>query len=336
MNNSATALAPTPQGQPMFSIIIPTRNRPALLARAIRSVLAQDFKDHEIIVVDDGGTDSLQLEDLDLPASVQVHRLLHTARGHGPAYSRNFGVDVSKGRYLCFLDDDDLWIDNGHLRRAWEAITSATSVVDLYFTDQRAVFPDGRVCTQPLWLSGIEHRLHQPSDAQGGYRIGLDALLQAPGFAHLNCSIYRRGLYESINGMDETLRYENDRDVYLRAVDAAQVILYNPAVVSQHHIPDASRANNVSTAVSQLEKKLFQLRICDKAIMHARHGAIRRVARQAKVYTLKSIAELLESSGRRDEAVYYMREALLVGFSFKWLAYTLFTAMRPRRVPRPA
>lgn len=338
MTNSAPAAAATQHGQPMFSIIIPTRDRPALLERAIRSVLAQDFQDHEIIVVDDGGSGGLQADAQAWPAQAQaqVHRLLRRARGHGPAYARNVGVGVSRGRYLCFLDDDDLWIDSSHLRRAHDAINRPGPAVDLYFTDQRAVFPDGKVCTRPLWLSGIEQQAHQAPDAAGNHRMRLEELLQAPGFAHLNCSIYRRGLYEAINGMDETLRYENDRDLYLRAVDAAELILYNAAVVAQHHIPDAARTDNVSTAVTLLEKKLFQLRICDKAIMHARSGAIRRVAQRAKGYTLKGIAELLETSGRRDEAVYYMREALLVGFSFKWLAYTLLTTLRPRRTPRPA
>ncbi len=337
MNNSADPTA-APQRQPMFSIIIPTRDRPALLERAILSVLAQDFNDFEIVVVDDGGTDLLQPAGLgpELAAHVHVHRLLHRPRGHGPAYARNFGVSVSRGHYLCFLDDDDQWIDSTHLRRAREAITRPGQPVDLYFTDQRAVFADGKICTQPLWLSGIERKARSEPDLAGNYRVQLGELLQAPGFAHLNCSIYRRGLYETISGMDETLRYENDRDLYLRAVDAAEVILYNAAVVSQHHIPDASRSDNVSTAVTQLEKKLFQLRICDKAILHARHDAIRRLARRAKGYTLKGIAELLETSGQRDEAVYYMREALLVGFSFKWLAYTLLTLLRPRRPARAA
>ena len=51
----------------MFSVIIPTRNRPEILAAAVKSVLTQDFSDYEIVVVDDGSQPRLALEDLQLP-----------------------------------------------------------------------------------------------------------------------------------------------------------------------------------------------------------------------------------------------------------------------------
>lgn len=324
--------APGPSS-PLFSVIIPTRGRPELFSRALDSVLAQDFDELEVIVVDDG-SDSASRERLAqlvaARARVRLLQLPQRPKGHGPAFARNVGAAEARGSYLCFLDDDDLWIDPGHLRRAQAAIRSSAVPVDLYFTHQRALFADGRVKTGPLWLAGLEQLSTAATDADGNRPVDVAELLRAPGFAHLNCSIYRKALYEAIDGMDETLRYENDRDVYLRAIDAADHIVYNPAVVAQHHIPDAERRDNASTAVNQLEKKLFQLRICDKAILGARHEPLRRHARRAKGYALKAVAELLISAGQRREAVFYMREALMVAFSFKWLAYTVLSM-----VPRP-
>lgn len=317
---------------PTFSIVIPTRDRADMFERALRSVFAQDIDDFEVIVVNDGSSEpalgAYRAIEQSYGGRLKCHDLVHREKGHGPAYSRNFGAAQARGRYLCFLDDDDLWIDAGHLRRCRDGVAAQAKPVDLYFTDQRAVFHDGRLHPGRLWISGIEQEITAPADTAGNRRITLENLLTATGFAHLNCSVYRRVFYESIGGMDETLRYENDRDIYLRAIDAAELMLYNPAVIAQHHIPDDRKTDNVSTAVNQLEKKLFQLRICDKAIISARQRATRDFARRTKGYTLKHMAEALKTAGREREALFYMREALLVAFSFKWLGYTVVSTVQ--------
>lgn len=319
--------------RPMFSVVIPTRNRSALFQAAVESVLQQDCTDFEVVVIDDGSTGDEQARYEALAQAwqsrpVAFHKLVYRPKGHGPAYSRNFGAARSVGRFLCFLDDDDLWVDPGHLSRCRDSLAARDWGVDLYFTDQRAVYPDGRPHEGRLWISGMDKRCRGPADALGNRSVDADTLLQVTGFAHLNCSIYRREFYDAIGGMDETLRYENDRDVYLRAIDAAASMLYNPAVIAQHHIPDATRADNVSTAVNRLEKTLFQLRIFDKALIAARQPAVRSFARRSKGYTLKHIARALALAGRHREAAYYMREALLVSFTIKWLAYTALGTMR--------
>ncbi|MBX3646011.1 MAG: glycosyltransferase family 2 protein [Rubrivivax sp.] len=317
----------------MFSVVIPTRNRSALLRAAVESVLQQDCTDYEVVIVDDGSNDDERAQYSSLAHTwkgrpIAFHALVHRPKGHGPAYSRNFGVSRSAGRFLCFLDDDDLWIDPRHLSRCRDSLVSRGESVDLYFTDQRAVYSNGRLHEGRLWISGMDQRCHGPQDALGNKVVDVDTLLEVSGFPHLNCSIYRREFYSAIGGMDETIRHEEDRDIYLRAIDAAATTLYNPAVIAQHHIPDATRADNVSTAVNRLEKALFQLRIFDKALIAARQPAVRSFARRSKGYTLKHIAHALAVAGRHQEAAYYMREALLVSFTFKWLAYTALGTVR--------
>ncbi|QID18525.1 glycosyltransferase family 2 protein [Nitrogeniibacter mangrovi] len=317
---------------PTFSIIIPTRDRAALFERTLQSVFEQTIDDFEVIIVNDGSSgeqlDAYRTMEARYDARVRFIYLPHRAKGHGPAYSRNVGAASARGTYLCFLDDDDLWIDPDHLRRVRDSVAASTRPIDLYFTDQRAVFPDGQAHPGGLWISGLEARIDTSPDALGNYPVRLEHLLQRTGFAHLNCTVYRRAFFEAIGGMDESLRYENDRDVYLRAIDAAEYMLYHPAVIAQHHIPNPKRADNVSTAVSLIEKKVIQFRICDKAIAFGKHAAMRAYARRAKGYELKNMAHLLMQAGKPREAFFYMREALLVSFTFKWLAYTLASGVR--------
>jgi glycosyltransferase involved in cell wall biosynthesis len=88
----------------LFSVVIPTRNRRELLARALKSVRAQSSAPLEVIVVDDGSTDDT-LEFLATQADVQVAR----SPGRGPGAARNAGAGLAAGEYLAFLDSDDLW-----------------------------------------------------------------------------------------------------------------------------------------------------------------------------------------------------------------------------------
>src|SRR5438552_2531519 len=89
--------------EPFFSIIIPTHGRPAFLQEAVASVLAQSFADSEVLVVDDGND-----EPVNVPADERVRVLRHDVN-RGAAAARNTGIRAARGRYISFLDDDDVY-----------------------------------------------------------------------------------------------------------------------------------------------------------------------------------------------------------------------------------
>jgi hypothetical protein len=93
---------------PKVSVVIPTCNRPELLKRAIRSVLAQTFQDFEIIVVDDGM--KVRAKDAALGFSDPRIRYIENETSLGGGGTRNRGIDEAKGEYIAFLDDDDEWL----------------------------------------------------------------------------------------------------------------------------------------------------------------------------------------------------------------------------------
>ncbi len=138
-----------------FSIIIATRNRAHLLSRALESVRGQTCRDFELIVVDDGGDDDSRavLESFDEP------RFAYFWKPHGERnLARNFGIERSRGDYICFLDSDDYYYSN-HLQIAEELISSASSppivhlgyeIVDTTgYALERFVFPQ-RTCVKSL------------------------------------------------------------------------------------------------------------------------------------------------------------------------------------------
>ncbi|MFZ5595886.1 MAG: glycosyltransferase [Bacillota bacterium] len=91
---------------PLVSIIVPAYNRSAMLAKAVESVLAQTFKDYELIVVDDGS--------LDGTAEVMKkysNRVRYFFKENGGVSSaRNYGLRVSSGELVAWLDDDDFFL----------------------------------------------------------------------------------------------------------------------------------------------------------------------------------------------------------------------------------
>jgi glycosyltransferase involved in cell wall biosynthesis len=125
---------------PTFSVVIPTYGRPAFLAEAVASVLAQTDGDFECIVVDDASP-----EPAVLPDDPRL-RLVRREENGGPPAARNTGIDAAVGRYVAFLDDDDVWTPD-RLAGAREAHARAQVAVCWQSTlgQDPSVPPHGRV-----------------------------------------------------------------------------------------------------------------------------------------------------------------------------------------------
>ena len=99
-------------GSPYFSVIIPTYNRLPLLREALESVRVQSFKDFEIIVVDDGsedGTACVVSEMINKSWGGWIQLRIIVQENLGPGEARNRGIREARGKFVAFLDSDDLW-----------------------------------------------------------------------------------------------------------------------------------------------------------------------------------------------------------------------------------
>ena len=91
---------------PEISVIMLTYNRETLISRAIESVLAQTFRDYEFIIVDNGSTDCSGIIADGFASSDDRLNVIHQKRGNIGS-GRNTGLDIAKGEYIAFIDDDD-------------------------------------------------------------------------------------------------------------------------------------------------------------------------------------------------------------------------------------
>lgn len=94
---------------PYFSIIIPVYNKEKFVANTLKSVLMQTFSDFEIIIVNDGSTDTSEAKILDCKDSRIRY---YFKKNEGVALTRNFGIEKATSNYICFLDADDYWFPN--------------------------------------------------------------------------------------------------------------------------------------------------------------------------------------------------------------------------------
>ena len=117
---------------PFFSVIIPVYNRAHRLPYVLESLKKQIFQDFETIIVDDASTDnSYQVAlDYELPNKIVLRNEQNCER----CVTRNRGIDVAKGQYICFLDSDDYHLPE-HFQKLHDFIVSKGNPVAFFFTN---------------------------------------------------------------------------------------------------------------------------------------------------------------------------------------------------------
>lgn len=211
-------------GTPAFSVVVPTYDRPELVARAVASVLAQDFADFELLVVDDASprdpAPSLaRFDDSRL-------RLIRRPVNGGAAAALNTGISEAKGRLVSFLGDDDQLYPT-FLGVTHEVFEQAPPSVGFTWTGVRVVedTPEGkRLVEEGAWTPDFRDR----AEAYRGFllerRIGS------------NCGVtVRADALREIGGFDETMRRAEDTDFFLRLVRRHDFVAIPSTQVKVHH-----------------------------------------------------------------------------------------------------
>ena len=189
----------------LFSIILTTYNRPELLKDALASVASQSLQDFEVVLVNDNGEPVEHfLAGYEFPITY-----IRQGRNQGPAAARNSALRLSRGRYVVFLDDDDIFLPC-HLHVLAEALrTSGRSVV---YTDAVFIleaFENGK----RVELGREQRYLH---DIYSRERLLVNNYIPINTFT---CS---RSLALSVGDFDESLTGLEDWDFLLRLADSAE------------------------------------------------------------------------------------------------------------------
>ncbi|MEX2275785.1 MAG: glycosyltransferase family A protein [Actinomycetota bacterium] len=266
-------------GWPVVTAIVPTHDRPELLARAIRSVLAQDYPGRiEILIVfdqrDPQAPDVGEASDRDLVLSTNE-------RSPGLAGSRNTGALAASGELLAFLDDDDEWLPS-KLRLQVEALRS---------------HPEASLATCGIYvINGQREIVRSPP----GPRVTLDHLTRSRRMeVHSSTLVMRRDrLLDDIGLVDEDIpgSYGEDYDLLLRAAKFAPIVAV-PEPLARVHWAGSFFADRWGTIVPALEYQL------------AKHPELTRDPRNlSRMYG--RIAFAYAASGDKEKARRWARDSV--------------------------
>lgn len=274
---------------PLVSAIVPVHNRAWCIRRSIESVLAQDYRPLELIVVDDGSTDDTprllgeiareMTEYVESKAGGIALRILRQDNC-GVSAARNLGIRAARGSLIAFLDSDDEWLPQKTSRQAADLL--AHPGMRVHQTGETWV-RRGRRVNPPQRLRKRAGDLFEQS---------LDHCAISPSAAML-----RREVFDEVGLFDETFPACEDYEMWLRITCRHEVGLLDEALIVKH----GGHADQLSFTVEALDRHRIRaiVKTLDSGVLSAvqREMAVRALEAKCRIY-----AEGCRKRSREDEA----------------------------------
>ena len=211
---------------PLVSVIIPVHNGARYLRAALESVFAQTYRPFEVIVVDDGSTDDSGI----IAQSFPDVRYIHQAN-QGVAAARNHGIEASRGEFLAFLDQDDLWTPE-KLKLQINYLLSHPDVG--YTLTQQQFFLDPGA-TLPAWF-----RKELLTSVHTGWVLGT--------------LVVRRTAFEQVGNFATGYSAASDGDWFFRAKAAGIPMEVVPELLLLKRIHGSNESAHAKEILSELRK----------------------------------------------------------------------------------
>lgn len=221
----------------MISVIIPTHDRPDLLRRAIRSVLAQNLQPYEVIIVDDIGT--LETEKVVEEFQSSLIRYVHNKEGKGATSSRNLGATLAQGKYIAFLDDDDEWLES-KLYKQFSLLQKRG--LDACFSQIKIQYENSSL--------SYSTKAKLPDKP-------LISILQENFIGATITAVIRRSVFLSLGGFDSVFKAREEYDLWIKIIlNGYQVgVIEEPLAISYRSLENRSRISaNINSYIDAVEK----------------------------------------------------------------------------------
>jgi glycosyltransferase involved in cell wall biosynthesis len=211
---------------PLVSVIIPVYNGGRYLRTALESVFAQTYRPLEVIVVDDGSVDDSGV----IAQSFNGVRYIHQAN-QGVAAARNNGIEATRGEFLAFLDQDDLWKSEKLKLQIGYLLTHP----DLGYTLTQQQFFLDPGATLPAWF-----RKELFSSVHTGWVLGT--------------LVVRRTAFEKVGNFATSYSAASDGDWFFRAKAVGISMAVVPELLLLKRIHGANESAHAKEILSELRK----------------------------------------------------------------------------------
>ena len=220
--------------RPLVSVIIPCYNGEKFISEAIESVLNQTYQNFEIIVVDDGSTDSSKSVIEPFLKDPRI-KLIEHGQNMGIPVARNTGIKMSKGEFVAFLDQDDLWLPE-KLERQIALFEHSPPDVGLVFSNINTVDSDGVI-------KEYKSMRHIPSHIN---ELAPQEVLKAVflhNFIPMITVLVRRACFDTVGLLDESLKGGCDDYDFCLRLAAKYKVKYLDVPLALHRIHEANYSN---------------------------------------------------------------------------------------------
>ena len=223
---------------PSVSVIIPAYNVASYLRESVESVLNQTFSDYEIILINDGSPDTAEMERVIEPYRDKIVYLLQENQGAGAA--RNKGLRAARGRYVAFLDGDDVWLPS--FLSEMVSLLNSDRGYDLVYANA-LLFGESSV-------AGLTYMDTNPSSGE----VTCESLLAE------RCNIITSGVLArkqpiiELGMFDESLQNSQDFDLWVRMAKrpGARMSFLRKVLLKQRHRPGSLASDSIKSVEGQL------------------------------------------------------------------------------------
>ena len=197
-------MAPAPAEDTLVSVVIPAYNVGDFIAQALDSVLAQEYRHFEILVVNDGSPDTPVLEAALAPYRDRITYIVQ--ENAGPAAARNAGIERARGELIAFLDGDDIWLPECLAEQVARANADPGLAV---------IHADAEVIGDPT-AAGMTLRQLNRSGGEASFAT----IVTERYTITTSCTLVRRAWWDRVGRFDPALRRSEDFDLWLRIAHA--------------------------------------------------------------------------------------------------------------------
>lgn len=273
---------------PLVSVVIPCYNAARFLPETIESILAQDYPNTEVLLIDDGSTDATS--DAVRPYLCTRVQYLRQDNSGGPSRPRNTGIARSTGKYIFFLDSDDIMLP-GKLNQSVKLL-ERTSNVGLLFTNFQRMDDRGNIAdatfldSYDAFKSVLRHSI-----GDNGYAISRElayAALIRENFIGTSSVAMPKMVFSEVGMFDENLTNSEDLDLWFRIAKRYD-ILY-------------------------LDRVCHYYRVCDTSI--ERRGALKNAPNRIEVLR-RQLTQGLSPDLRREVARWIARNYSSMGYTYQ-------------------
>lgn len=231
--------------KPFVSLIITSYNRPVEFEQAFISAVDQTYSNYEIIVVDDFSSKEnyVRIESvINEYSKIKVPvKLIKHKRNSGLSIARNTGVNVSKGEFLCFLDDDDFLALNS-------ISTRIDRVLQINNIENTIIQASWEIIKIPSKI----HFVQKSNLIQGNIR---DYIMSNWFVTHSGTVFFSRRIFDLINGFDGQIKSSVDHDLWMKFAEfnLQVVTIDSPLAFSYHFMKRKSIVNDVDSRIEGVE-----------------------------------------------------------------------------------